>query len=526
VAGPAGNAGAAAPVSPPQPPSQQAPSVGAPPRNALPDGAYQLRGRFLYYMLGTAILTMAGAGVLFAGYAYWLGEAVAGFLAVVGVALPIGVLLRLKGTPNAEPSPREALGSVLLTWLVLPALGAIPYLLTGNFGPVDAFFEAMSGFTTTGATTITDLSTVATSLLMWRALSQWVGGVGIIVMFVAVFPQLAIAGRQLFFAEVPGPSKERLGPRLRSTAALVLSVYAALTLVAALAFRLAGMTMFDAVAHALASLSAGGFSPVPLGMTGYGAAAQWVAVVFMFLSGVSFPLLYRAVSGQPRALWRNAELRAYLGIVLVVGVLLAWLVSPEYGAWESLRHGLFQSISTTTTTGFASVDYGTWGLPAQALIVLLLFVGGSAGSASGGVKVVRWLIIAKHSVREVRRALHPRAVMPVRVGKRVVPEEVMRSVVAFLTLYLALFVLGTLTLVFMGEDLQTAFTAAIACLGNTGVGLGPIGPMGTFEVLHPVSRAMLTFLMFAGRLEVVTVFVVFDASFWRRPRRRRAARSA
>ncbi len=475
-------------------------------------------------MLGTAILAMAGAGALFAVYAYWLREAATGFLVVLGVALIVGTLLRRQGSPNAEPSPREALGSVLLTWLLLPALGAIPYLFAGGFGPIDALFEAMSGFTTTGATTITDLTSVATSLLMWRALSQWVGGVGIIVMFVAVFPQLAIAGRQLFFAEVPGPSQERLAPRLRSTAALVLGVYAALTLVAALAFRLAGMGTFDAVAHALASLSAGGFSPVPLGMTGYGAAAQWVAVVFMFLAGVSFPLLYRAVSGQPRSLLRNAELRAYLAIVLVVGLLLALLVSPTYGPWESLRHGLFQSVSITTTTGFASVDYTTWGLPAQALIVLLLFVGGSAGSASGGVKVVRWLIIVKHSVREVRRALHPRAVMPVRVGNRVVPEEVMRSVVAFLTLYLALFLLGTLTLVFMGEDLPTAFTAAIACLGNTGVGLGPIGPLGTFESLHPVSRAMLTFLMFAGRLEVVTVFVVFDASFWRRGRRKRVRR--
>ncbi|MFA7459461.1 MAG: TrkH family potassium uptake protein [Trueperaceae bacterium] len=493
-------------------------------RGAGEGSVYQLRGRFLTYMLGTALLAMAGAGALFATYAYVLGESAGGFLAVLGLALPAGALLRLRGSPNAEPSPREALGGVLLTWLLMPALGAVPYLLAGGFSPVDAFFEAMSGFTTTGATTITDLGAVATSLLMWRALSQWVGGVGIVVMFVAVFPQLAIAGRQLFFAEAPGSVQERLAPRLRSTAALVVAVYAGLTAVAAASFGLAGMRPFDAVAHALAALSAGGFSPVPLGMGAYGAGVQWVAVVFMLLAGVSFPLVYRAVSGRPRALLRSAELRAYLSIVVLAGLVLALLTRGQYGPFEALRHGLFQAVSITTTTGFASADFTTWAAPAQALLVLLLFVGGSAGSASGGVKVARWLIIVKHSVREVRRMLHPRAVMPVRVGDRIVPEEVMRSVVAFLTLYLSLFVTGTVTLVFLGEDLQTAFTAAIACLGNTGVGLGPIGPLGTFESLHPLSRAVLTFLMYAGRLEVVTVFVVFDASFWRRPRRRRRAR--
>ncbi len=488
------------------------------------ENGWRLRGRFLPYMLGTAMTAMAVAGAGFAIYAAVLGESSLGFLAMLAVALPCGVLLRLRGSPNAEPSPREALASVLLTWLLMPAVGALPYLFAGGFGPVDALFEAMSGFTTTGATTIVDLSRVDISLIMWRALSQWVGGVGIVVMFVAVFPQLAIAGRQLFYAETPGPTEERLAPRLRSTALLVVSVYTGLTVVAAVGFVLAGMSTFDAVAHALAAISAGGFSPVPFGMASYTASAQWVALVFMLLAGISFPLLYRAVSGQPRTLFRNAELRAYLGIVLIAGLLLTLLIGTEYSGLEALRHGLFQAVSITTTTGFATADYTAWGLPAQAVLVLLLFVGGSAGSASGGVKVARWLIIVKHGVREVRRALHPRAVLPVRVGRRIVPEEVMRSVVAFLTLYLALFVAGTLTLVFLGEDLQTAFTAAIACLGNTGVGLGPIGPLGTFEILHPGSRAMLTFLMFAGRLEVVTVFVLFDPSFWRLPRRGRRPR--
>lgn len=486
------------------------------------------RGRFLAYVLGTTLLALAGAGLLFTIYAALLAEPVRGFLVVSAISLPLGLLLRLQGSSDAEPSRREAIGGVLLTWLLMPAVSAIPYAIMGGLSPIDAMFESMSGFTTTGATTITDFADFDTSLFMWRALSQWIGGVGIVVLFVAVFPQLAIAGRQLFFTEQPGPTEERLAPRLRSTAAVVVSLYAGLTIVAAVAFTLTGMSSFEAVAHALATSAAGGYSPNPLGLAPYGAGAQWVAIIFMLLAGASFPLLYRALSGRPRDLVRNAEFRAYLAIMLVGGLLLALLTTSIYGPWEALRHGIFQAVSITTTTGFASDDFNAWGPPAQALIVLLMFVGGSAGSASGGVKVVRWLIIIGHTAREVRRALHPRAVMPVRVGNRIIPEEVMRAVAAFFTLYLGLFIAGTLVLVVFGADLITAFTAAVACLGNTGPGLGPIGPMGNYDGLHPVSRVMLTFMMYAGRLEVVTVFVLFDASFWRharRPRRRPRSRA-
>jgi len=483
-----------------------------------PPSVSELRGRFFAYVLGTALLALAAAATLFAGYALLLGEPTRGFALVVLAALPSGIVLRGLGSPNAEPSRREALAGVLVTWLLMPALSGVPYALTDGVSLVDAFFEGMSGFTTTGATTITDLLALPTSLMLWRAFTQWVGGIGIVVLFVAVFPQLAIAGRQLFFAEQPGTSEERLAPRLRSTAAVVVSLYAGLTALAVVAFLLARMSPVDALAHAFASLSAGGFSPAPAGMTAQAPTVQWVAVAFMFLGGASFPHLYRALSGDARALFGNAEFRAYVAILLVGGLLLTLALLPSFGLWDALRHGVFQAVSLTTTTGFVSDDVSAWSLPAQALLVAFMFIGGSAGSAAGGVKVVRWLIVVKHSVREVRRALHPRAVMPVRVGRRVVPEEVMRAVVAFLTLYLGLFAAGTLTLVTLGADFVTAFTAAIACLGNTGVALGSVGPLGDFDAFHPVSRLVLAFLMYAGRLEVVTVFVVFDASFWRRPR--------
>lgn len=479
------------------------------------------RGRFLAYILGTGLLALGGSAAIFAVYAALVAESSAGFLVTAAVALPPALLLRRIGSPEAEPSRREAIGGVLLTWLVLPAVSSSPYLVSGGLSPINALFESMSGFTTTGATILTDFGAFSSSLMMWRAFSQWVGGVGIVVLFVAVFPQLAIAGRQLFFAEQPGPTEERLAPRLRSTAGVVVTLYAGLSVAAIIAYLLTGMSPYDAVAHSFTTLAAGGFSPNPLSLSAYGAATQWVAILFMFLAGASFPLLYRAVSGRPRELFLSAEFRAYAGIVIVSGVLLALLITPEYdGALTALRHGLFQAMSITTTTGYASADFTAWATPAQAVLVVLMFIGGSAGSAAGGVKVVRWLIIIKNTAREVRRALHPRAVLPVRVGRRIIPDEVMRSVAAFITLYIGLFAIGTIALVFLGSDFPTAFSAAITCLGNTGPGLEQLGPMGSFAALPPLSRLLLTFLMYAGRLEVVTVFVLFDPSYWRFSRRR------
>lgn len=473
---------------------------------------------FVPYVLGTALLALAGGSALFALYAALLKEPPGGFLAALIVAATVGALLRSRGSAGAEPSTKEALVGVLLTWSLLPAVSALPYVLSGGLTPVAAFFEAMSGFTTTGATTLSNPLDLGASLVMWRAASQWVGGIGIVVLFVAVFPQLAIAGRQLFFAEVPGVERERLTPRLQTTALLVLSLYSVLTVLAVTAFALTGMGFFDATAYALASVAAGGFSPTGEGLGGYGVAAQWVAIVFMLLAGVSFPVLYRAVMGRPFKLLKNAEFRAYLGIVLVSGVALAWSLGPS-NFLESIRHGLFQAVSLTTSTGFTSTDYSQWSVPAQVLLTLLLFVGGSAGSASGGVKVIRWLIIFKHAAREVRRALHPRAVMPVRLGARVVPEEVIRSVSAFLLLFMTLFVAGAVALVFLGEEPRSALVLSISSLGNTGTGPLPGRVMGAVDSLHPAGLGVLTFLMYAGRLEVVTVLVLLDRSFWRRSRR-------
>jgi trk system potassium uptake protein TrkH len=478
-----------------------------------------VRGRFAPYVLGTSFLALAAVALVFVVYAALIGEDLLGFVAPLAVSLPMGLWLRSVGMANTEPTRREALATVLLTWLAVPLVWTLPFMITLDMSFLFALFEAMSGFTTTGATILTDYDAVPATLFMWRAMSHWVGGIGILVLFVAVFPQLAIAGRQMFFAEAPGPSEERLTPRLRHTAAAVLAVYTGLTAACIVIYLLYGMRPIDAVAHALSTVSAGGFSTHALGFAHYASPAlEWTAVVFMFLAGVSLTLLYRTLMGRPLLPLRDAEFRSYTAILVVAAAVLAVQLTPAYGS-DAVRHAAFQVVSIMTSTGFASVDFATWAQPSLAVLLVLMLVGASAGSAGGGIKVVRWLIIVKNTVREVRRTLHPRAVLPVRVGSSIVSEDVLRSVAAFITLYVGLFAASTLVLVLFGADFEVALTASIASIGNVGPGFGSIGPMGSFADLHPASIGVLTFVMYAGRLEVVTVFVVFMPEWWRVPRR-------
>ena len=458
--------------------------------------------------------------LFFCVYAALLGESVTGFAVTLGLSAAVGGVLVWLGTSDADPARREALIGVLLLWLSVPLFGAVPYVISGGFSPLDAMFESMSGFTTTGATVLRNFDDFPNSLFMWRALTQWIGGVGIIVLFIAVFPQLAIAGRQLFFAEAPGPTEDRLTPRLRNTASAVLLVYVGLSVLCGLAYWLAGMTPYNAVAHTFTTLAAGGFSPNGLSFEGFNTPAiDWVAIVFMAFAGANFALQYQAISGRPKDLLRDPEFRAYFFILFVASAFLTVTLRADYGLTDAVRHALFQVASILTTTGYASVDFAEWSQQAQMILLVLMFIGGSAGSAAGGIKVIRWLIITRNMAREVRRSLHPKAVLPVRVGARPISEEVLRAVAAFLTLYLSLFAVTSAVVIWLGADIITGTTAAIACIGNIGPGLNEVGPMLNFADLHPVSRALLIFAMYAGRLEVVTVFIVFNRDFWRLPKR-------
>ncbi|NOT43241.1 MAG: TrkH family potassium uptake protein [Acidobacteria bacterium] len=448
----------------------------------------------------------------------------AGFLAALVLTFASGAgLLRVAGAAAGRASEHmrrvEGLACVAVTWLLVAHLAAVPYAFAG-LGLIDALFEAMSGLTTTGATIFVDFSAYGRSIYFWRAMTQWIGGMGVIALFVAVLPRLAIGGRELFFAEAPGPEEEKLTPQLRHTALALWQVYAGLTVLQVLALVMAGMSVFDAACHAMTTLAAGGFSPHPLSIAGYqSATVEWIIVAFMFVAGANFALQYRALRGNRTALFKDEEFRAYTAVVLVATAALAlFLVRDGLAPWEALRHGVFQVVSILTTTGYASTDFQLWSDQAKMVLFLLMFIGGCAGSAGGGPKVVRHVLMARYTLRELTRTLHPRAVLPVKLGGRVVPEPILRSVQVFMLFYLLSFSVGVAIVVALGADLITGITATIACLGNIGPGFDAVGPMANFAGLHPVSKVVLTLLMWIGRLEVLTVLVFFRTEPWRSAR--------
>jgi trk system potassium uptake protein TrkH len=450
----------------------------------------------------------------------------AGFIVAMLLTLVVGTVMRRSsrsGAPTANDVERirriEGLAIVAATWLVVAMLAGIPYVWIG-FGPVDALFESMSGLTTTGATVFTDFGVINHGVYFWRSLTQWLGGLGVIALFVAVLPRLAIGGRELFFAEAAGPTDEKLTPQLRETAIALWRVYVALSLAETIALMLAGMPLFDAVCHALTTIAAGGFSPHPLSIAGYDSVAvDWIITAFMFAAGANFALQYRAVRGSRVAIAQDEEFRAYAGVLLVATVALsAFLLRSGVAPADAVRHAAFQAVSIVTTTGYASADFQLWNDQAKIVLLLLMFVGGCAGSAAGGPKIVRHVLMARLTIRELKRTLHPRAILPVKLGGRVVPEHTLRDVQVFMLFYMLTFSIGTAIVVSFGSDLMTGITATIACLGNIGPGFESVGPMANFASLHPVSKVVLTLQMWIGRLEVMTVLVFFRLEAWRTAR--------
>jgi trk system potassium uptake protein TrkH len=445
------------------------------------------------------------------------------FFATAGATAILGFVMRRASQWEHAQFARlrrvEGLAIVALTWMAIAHVSALPYLWS-QLGYVDALFESMSGLTTTGATVFTDFTAYGRSIFFWRALTHWLGGLGVIALFIAVLPRLAIGGRELFFAEAAGPTDDKLTPQLRQTALALWKIYTALTIAEIIALVAVGMPVFDAVCNAFATMAAGGFSPHPQSIAGYQSATiDWVITAFMFVAGANFALQYRAVRGSRNALVQDEEFRAYTGVVIIATAIIAVpLLSQGMTILDALRHGAFQVVSILTTTGFASDDFQLWSDQAKIVLFLLMFIGGCAGSAGGGPKVVRHVLMARFTLRELRRTLHPRAILPVKLGGRVVPEHILRDVQVFMLFYLLTFAVSAAIVVLLGADLMTGITASIACLGNIGPGFGPIGPMGSFADLHPLSRFVLTIEMWIGRLEVLTVLVLIRFEVWRSAR--------
>jgi trk system potassium uptake protein TrkH len=489
-------------------------------------GSLNLIAALLKY-LSLAVLVPAGVAV---GY----GEPVWPFLAAGAIVGGGAVVVERATGGGRRLGTREAFLVVSSTWLGAALLGALPYLLSGDpqlDRPIDAYFEAMSGFTTTGASVVTDLDALPRSLLLWRQFTQWLGGIGIIVLALAVLPRLRVGGRQLLEHEMPGPEIESLRTRIRDTARRVWLLYLALTAALIgilLAFDVTGvderMTGFDAFAHALTTMPTGGFGTDGRSLEPFAPATQWAIVLFMILAGANFALLYRVlVRRQPVELGRDREFRLYASLLALGSVILAVEIWAEgiAGGEEAVRHAVFQTVSTMTTTGYATVDFVAWPTLAAMTLVGLMFVGGSAGSTSGSVKVVRHLLMGKILRREIDQTLHPEVVAPVRLGRTIVDERTLRAVSSFIVLYIGIFVVGAALLAAEAErsgvELGTldAIAAAATTLGNVGPGFGFAGPFGSFEPFSDFSTIVLTCLMWVGRLEVLPIVVLLSRHYWR-----------
>lgn len=490
-----------------------------------------------------AVLNFVSSVLKYLGAAFLLPAAVAlGYGEPVWPFLTAGALTALSGVAgerftSAERGlgPREGFLAVSLTWLLVPAFGSLPYFFAGVdqlADPVNAYFEAVSGFTATGATVLTDIEALDRSVLMWRQFSHWLGGMGIIVLAVAVLPRLRVGGRQLLQSELAGPTElERLTTTIRETARRLWVLYVALTALAIVVLTGLGwsgvdpeMNLFDAVAHAFSALALGGFSTRAQSVAAFGAATQWVLIGFMLLAGVNFLRLYRLiVQRQGRAFARDEELRLYLAL-LVGGsalLLLELLVGDIASGEQAVREAVFHAVAVMTTTGFAIADYTKWSALAAMTLLLLMFVGASAGSTGGSIKVVRHLLIAKILRRELEQTVHREAVVPIRLTGTVVDERALRSVVAFVVLYLGIFALGAVGLVVDARRTDVsiaafeAIGAAAACLGNVGPAFGFAGPFGSYEPLSDLSTGILTALMWLGRVEIIPLAVLLTRSYWR-----------
>lgn len=447
-----------------------------------------------------------------------------GFALVTILTSGCGHVMRHAGGRAAEDAVEqmrrvEGLAIVSGAWLLIAWFAAIPYMWNG-LGVIDAMFESMSGLTTTGATVLRDFTQYGKAIFFWRGLTNWLGGMGVIALFVAVLPRLAIGGREIFFAEASGPDDEKVAPQIRRTAALLWRLYAALTLMQIVALIMVGMPMFDAVCNTFGTIAAAGFSPHPLSIAGYqNPAAEWVIIVFMFLAGANFALQYRALAGRDfKLLVDDEELRAYTAVAVVATAVVAIAIWGDLDAGAPIRTALFQVLSILTTTGFASVDFNLWNDQAKAVLLGLMFIGGCAGSASGGPKVVRHVLLAKFTMHELRRTLHPRAILPVKLGGRVVAAPILQGVIVFFLFYMLTFALCAAIVILFGADLVSGISATAAALGNVGPGFNLVGPMANFADLHPVSRVVLTAAMWIGRLEVITVLVLLRTEAWRTSR--------
>ncbi|MEN8223739.1 MAG: potassium transporter TrkG [Bacteroidota bacterium] len=415
---------------------------------------------------------------------------------------------------------KEGYVIVTVSWIIISLFGTLPFIISGaipNF--TNAFFETISGFTTTGATILTDIESVPKGILFWRSMTHWIGGMGIIVFTVALLPILGIGGMQLYVAEMPGVTKDKLHPRITATAKRLWGIYVIFTALETILLMLGGMSLFDALCHAFGTVATGGFSTHSESIAAFSPYIQYVIIIFMILAGTNFTLHYFSLHGQFRKVWKSEEFRYFIYLILIgtIGITLVLALSKEgMSAEEAFRTSFFQVVSIITTTGYITDNYLNWPGTIWFFIFLMMFIGGMAGSTGGGIKVVRQLLLLKNSLLELKRLIHPQAIIPVRMNGKVVSQDIIFKVMAFFLIYFIVFIIGSSVMALMGLDAQTAIGATAATIGNIGPGIGHVGPVDNYDFIPYAGKWVLSFLMLLGRLELFTVLILLSPAFWKK----------
>ncbi len=494
----------------------------------------RLNYKIIFHIFGLLLLFNGGFMLLASVMSWAYNDGVTVKIALAGIiTILIGVLLMFRTREHKkELNKHDGYIVVAFGWIIMALSGTLPYVITETIPSfTNAFFETMSGYTTTGATILTDIERLPEGILFWRSLTHWIGGMGIIVLAIAILPLLGIGGMQLFAAEAPGPSADKLHPRITDTAKRLWLIYVSYTAAETLLLKLAGMSFFDAINHSLSTLSTGGFSTKNASLAYWNDAPliQYIIIVFMFLAGTNFVLSYYFFKGKVSRVAKDEEFKLYFKFIVVFTAIAALIIYFKsdmtsssvnhpmvLGEVESVfRHALFQVLAIVTTTGFVSADYTMW---APFLVVFffgLMFLGGSSGSTAGGVKVVRHLITIRNGFLEFKRALHINAILPVRYNKRAISGDIVFNILGFFILYMLSFIIGALGFAALGLDFQSAIGVAASSLGNVGPALGDFGPVNNFHQMPSVGKWWCSFLMLIGRLELFTVLILLTPFFWR-----------
>jgi len=455
-------------------------------------------------------------------YAFYYQEerAIYALLSSIIITILSGLFLRFTFKSEGGIGRKEGFAIVTLGWIIAAAFGTFPFLFSGalnNF--IDAYFESMSGFTTTGATVLQSIEDNPLSILFWRNQIQWMGGMGIIMLVVAILPTLGVGGMQLFKSEVPGPEPDKLKPRIAETAKILYLVYITISALQIACLYFTGMSLYDAIIHMFGTMATGGFSSKNLSVGHYNNLTFEVIITFfMLIAGTNFTLLYKVLHGDIKSLFKDREFIFYIGLVFISILIIATQLHIYIykSILTALRYASFQVVSIVTTTGFVTIDFDQWPALSKSILIILMFIGGCAGSTGGGIKSIRILILIKKVGREFQKILHPHAITPIYIGEKRISDEAVSTVTSFFLLYIMIFILGSLVMAALGLDMISAMTSVATTLGNVGPGLGLVGPTQNFAFLPSAGKLFLSFCMLLGRLEIDTVLILLIPEFWKK----------